>query len=232
MSKFFDVLDKDEAMDRLCKSIMPDDTADILEKGKKADIGEIRDWGGHKYQKTAAGWIMIGKSGQTKSENKDINSKVAEHDKKVRSLKEDLHYYYGALDNLEGRKKDYISQYGEEKYNERYKRIEDHIESIKKELDELKDQSKKISVNSPSKGYKKGDYVTAKNSDGVTIKGRVFEVDNDGKYMKIRTTSGDLEYIETKKVKPATGDEQDRIYSTFAKKKFADGRSYNDYFGD
>lgn len=169
MSEFFDVLDKREAMDRLCKSIMPDDTADVLEKGKKADIGEIRNWGGHKYQKTAAGWIMVGKSEQPK-DNKGT-SKESE-------------------------------------------------------------TGKTNTASSSSKVYKKGDYVTAKNSDGVTIKGKVFEIDDDGKYMKIRTTSGDLEYIETKKVKAATGDEQDRIYSTFAKKKFAGGKSYNDDFGD
>lgn len=65
MSEFFDALDKREAMDRLCKSIMPDDTADILEKGKKADIGEIRDWGGHKYQKTASGWVLVRGEGST-----------------------------------------------------------------------------------------------------------------------------------------------------------------------
>ena len=54
---FFDVLDKSRAIDRLHKSIMPDTTAEILEKGKRAEIGEVRTWGGYKYQKTQNGWV-------------------------------------------------------------------------------------------------------------------------------------------------------------------------------
>lgn len=54
---FTSVLDKDNVMDRICKSIGPDTTAEILEKGKRAEIGEVRTWGGYKYQKTASGWV-------------------------------------------------------------------------------------------------------------------------------------------------------------------------------
>ena len=54
---FTSVLNKDNAMDRMCKSIGPDTTAEILEKGKKAEVGEVRTWGGYKYQKTASGWV-------------------------------------------------------------------------------------------------------------------------------------------------------------------------------
>ena len=32
--------------------------SDTLEKGKRAAIGEIRDWGGKKYQKTVNGWVL------------------------------------------------------------------------------------------------------------------------------------------------------------------------------
>ena len=36
-----------------------DETADILEKGRKAQVGEIRDWKGVKMQKTANGWVPV-----------------------------------------------------------------------------------------------------------------------------------------------------------------------------
>ena len=36
-----------------------DETADILEKGKRAQVGEIRDWKGVKMQKTANGWVPV-----------------------------------------------------------------------------------------------------------------------------------------------------------------------------
>jgi len=32
---------------------------DFLEKGKEANFGEIREWGGHKYRKGSLGWTHI-----------------------------------------------------------------------------------------------------------------------------------------------------------------------------
>lgn len=40
-------------------NIFPDSTAELLEKGKSAAIGEIRTWSGKKYQKTANGWVPV-----------------------------------------------------------------------------------------------------------------------------------------------------------------------------
>ena len=40
-----------------------DETADILEKGRAAAMGEIREWNGERYQKTPNGWIPV-KTGQ------------------------------------------------------------------------------------------------------------------------------------------------------------------------
>lgn len=62
---FTSVLNKDNAMDRMCKSIGPDTTAEILEKGKRAEIGEVRTWGGYKYQKTASGWVPFKESSKS-----------------------------------------------------------------------------------------------------------------------------------------------------------------------
>lgn len=66
---FTSVLNKDNAMDRMCKSIGPDTTAEILEKGKRAEIGEVRTWGGYKYQKTASGWVPFKESSKQVKES-------------------------------------------------------------------------------------------------------------------------------------------------------------------
>lgn len=76
---FTSVLDKSNAMDRMCKSIGPDTTAEILEKGKRAEIGEVRTWGGYKYQKTASGWVPF-KEG-SKQEKKTSNEPKESGDK-------------------------------------------------------------------------------------------------------------------------------------------------------
>ena len=75
---FTSVLNKGNAMDRMCKSIGPDTTAEILEKGKKLCNSFCRrcnarkTWGGYKYQKTASGWVPFKESSkQTSNEPKE-----------------------------------------------------------------------------------------------------------------------------------------------------------------
>lgn len=48
--------------------------SDILEKGKRAAIGEIRDWDGKKYQKTVNGWVPVkqGKTGPKSTEGLNL----------------------------------------------------------------------------------------------------------------------------------------------------------------
>lgn len=52
-------------------NIFPDSTAEILEKGKAAAIGEIRTWSGKKFQKTANGWIPISNGRSVASEQQE-----------------------------------------------------------------------------------------------------------------------------------------------------------------
>lgn len=86
---FTSVLNKDNAMDRMCKSIGPDTTAEILEKGKRAEIGEVRTWGGYKYQKTASGWVPFKEgSKQTSEEPKGSGSK-AEIEKQIKRVEDE-----------------------------------------------------------------------------------------------------------------------------------------------
>lgn len=57
------------------------DELDLIEKGAKANIGEIRDWGGKKYKKQPNGkWLEVSEHGMTKKEHKD---KAEEHYKNI-----------------------------------------------------------------------------------------------------------------------------------------------------
>lgn len=73
---------------------------------------------------------------ESKKKYGDMN--VEDVKKKKSSLKEELDHHNNELDNLENKKEDYIKRHGEEKYNERHKKIEDKIEDTRKELDNLK----------------------------------------------------------------------------------------------
>lgn len=58
--------------------------SDALEKGKVGQLGEIRTWGGKKYQKTAKGWRPVKKIGGSKDssvvESKEEKSLKADND--------------------------------------------------------------------------------------------------------------------------------------------------------
>lgn len=59
-------IDKSQIM----RGIGPDSTAEILEKGKSAMIGEVREWQGKKYKKQANGkWLEVSELGMTKKEH-------------------------------------------------------------------------------------------------------------------------------------------------------------------
>lgn len=42
-------------------------SAEDLEKGRKANIGEIRDWKGRKFRRTAEGWEPVKGDGKPKA---------------------------------------------------------------------------------------------------------------------------------------------------------------------
>lgn len=69
-------------------NIFPDSTAEILEKGKAAAIGEIRTWNGKKYQKTANGWMPAkSETSRQSGEQKDESGS----DKRSEELHEKLY---------------------------------------------------------------------------------------------------------------------------------------------
>jgi hypothetical protein len=49
------------------KAALINSATDFLEKGKKANLGEVREWSGKKYQKTAQGWKPVGKATNSES---------------------------------------------------------------------------------------------------------------------------------------------------------------------
>lgn len=73
MDKFFEALEKSKNAITLglLEQVGFDETAEVLEKGKKAQIGEIRDWKGIKMQKTAQGWVPV-KGGSKPEGNQEI----------------------------------------------------------------------------------------------------------------------------------------------------------------
>ena len=73
MSVFENILNKEEAMNRL-QGQFKESTEDIvkawsdfLEKGRKAQIGEVREWRGGKYRKTEAGWVPANPSSRLRT---------------------------------------------------------------------------------------------------------------------------------------------------------------------
>lgn len=60
----------------LIKALEPD-----LAKGKKANVGEIRDWNGKKVQKTAQGWVEVNETGRKgeSEQGKEISQKEKEN---------------------------------------------------------------------------------------------------------------------------------------------------------
>lgn len=67
---------------------------EVLEKGRGAQIGEIRDWKGGKYQKTANGWVPYtqggGASAKKEGEGDSSDGKVLSMKKELLSLKEEF----------------------------------------------------------------------------------------------------------------------------------------------
>lgn len=63
MDKYFEALQKSKGSIALsiADQVGYDGTADVLEKGRAAAMGEIREWNGIKYQKTPKGWTLVKK---------------------------------------------------------------------------------------------------------------------------------------------------------------------------
>ncbi len=63
MDKYFEALQKSKGSIALsiADQVGYDGTADVLEKGRVAAMGEIREWNGIKYQKTPKGWTLVKK---------------------------------------------------------------------------------------------------------------------------------------------------------------------------
>ena len=58
----------------ILNSIEPDRTAEVLEKGKPAMVGEIRTWSDGKYRKTATGWEPVKDGGNKSNVETSISS--------------------------------------------------------------------------------------------------------------------------------------------------------------
>lgn len=57
----------------ILNNISEDSTAEYLEKGKRGQIGEIREWKGGKFRKTVNGWEPVREGGESKKKEEDGN---------------------------------------------------------------------------------------------------------------------------------------------------------------
>lgn len=80
MDQFTEALQKSKAVNRMVDSFVNKDIVaqdslqlDELEKGKVGQLGEIRTWGGKKYQKTPKGWRPV-KAGSHSDKSKEESS--------------------------------------------------------------------------------------------------------------------------------------------------------------
>lgn len=60
--------------------------------------------------------------------------------------------------------------------------------------------------------------------------GRVSSIDTDNKYCHLRTTTGDLEYVEVKNVREANERKMNNINKLMSNRIYADGRTYDAEF--
>jgi hypothetical protein len=68
-----------------------------LLKGKKANIGEIREWGGQKVQKTAQGWVPV-----KEGERKDLGKKEASTESSNKKEKDPIDFPNYKYEELKG----------------------------------------------------------------------------------------------------------------------------------
>ena len=64
MESIFDVIKKEQLKQILCTAAAFGDNqiiqkafSEVIEKGSKANIGEVREWKGGKFKKTEQGWV-------------------------------------------------------------------------------------------------------------------------------------------------------------------------------
>ena len=69
---------ENQVINNILNQIGPDQTAEMLEKGKKANIGEIRDWGGKKMQKTVNGWVPVTQGAKPSKKPENAENKLKE----------------------------------------------------------------------------------------------------------------------------------------------------------
>ena len=90
MDQFTDALQKSKAVSRMVDSFVNKDIVaqdslqlDELEKGKAGQLGEIRTWGGKKYQKTPKGWrpVKTGAQSSPSSSSEETKKQDAEYDR-------------------------------------------------------------------------------------------------------------------------------------------------------
>lgn len=133
MDQYFEALEKSKNSIALniVEQMGFDETADVLEKGKKASVGEIRDWNGTRYQKQPNGsWNPIKKNRAERDGGGQIND--------IDKLEKQISQYQEELDGWENVK------LGKDENSEEYQDAQAKIDEIKSKIDEAKVEIDKL----------------------------------------------------------------------------------------
>jgi hypothetical protein len=115
-----------------------------LSKGKRANLGEVREWGGKKYQKTTQGWVPAGKP--NKEEKKSTFEQVLS-DPEGRSIIE-------GIEGLDSKRTDHKPLYEDYKKQLKDKFGYDYRDS---DWDNLKDHELKHNLKEAQSVYVEGE---------------------------------------------------------------------------
>lgn len=167
---------KSQDSEKVEKSQDSDTSLDILEKAKGHPEGTIKNWGGIEYIKHNGEWVNHKKHKAKSQQGDRIDSLVVEGFNKLSDDEYKKMYGSSKEENLEKIKQGNPSL---------YKKIVDSKEPVKSSIQ----VGNKVTYNQTRGGGQ------------VPFKGEVIEVDSDGKYAKVRNSIGDIDYIETSKLK-------------------------------
>lgn len=134
-------------------------TGNLIEKGKRGQLGEVREWKGGKYKKTAQGWVPV-REGKENSTNKvkDLNifshkeggygaTAIVNGNKVSIKLPKEFTSKVSSFEDKEVREKVkemLLNMAGKEWENKVYQkeRSKEHIDSIKRSIKQLEDRQK------------------------------------------------------------------------------------------
>jgi hypothetical protein len=168
-------------------SIQAVSAADFIQKGKKASLGEIREWNGKKMQKTVSGWIPA------TSGNKATPAGKSEDVSKF----EDMVDRAGkAISKFKTNKAEY-SPDAVETLRASAKKLGMDLGKTPEEIDKILTQAREKHESTDSTGGEKGKYTPNVSDEAKNLVGKIVKLKSDMPYMtKTEPLRGQNLYVE------------------------------------